>query len=146
MAGERIVRSTIVGETEKGQRIRVVYEDGTMTVVDRTVSHDMTKKPKVKFPSGTIESLRPLLRHAFGLFTVNEDDAYWDELEQEAPFSPRTACAKLRSAGIDHLTATIALIQSEPRILRELAFREISEDTTQVFISNAAKTILEHYK
>lgn len=144
MTSERIKGGSVDLVLEGKKRVRAKVVSGRITFVDGD-NKDVSRRGKIKVPEGTIESLRPLLQEAFGLFGEDQGQGYWERLAQEAPFSPDKACNKLRRAGINHVEATRLVIEREPRVQEALSFGHISDDTLEGFASLVSARVRREY-
>lgn len=124
-------------------RLEVTVGKRTVVIEEKAAPR---KKEERKFPVGTIDSLMPTLRVPYRDFGVNMEEGYWAQLDSQAKFSPFTACAKLRSAGIDHLTVAKALLARDESLQVAIAFGRMSKEQVNSLESLVAGEILKYYK
>lgn len=100
------------------------------------------KKKEVRFPKGTIESLRPLMREVSGADISENADGYWLGVDKMVSMTQQTAVNKLKRAGIGHLETARMLIQSDPLINLGLAHNNFSQEEVDVKVSEVATLLL----
>lgn len=119
---------------------------GRRVVIEETAAPRGGKeRPKQRFPMAVLDSLMPVLRAPFLDFGVTMEEGYWAELDAAAKFSPETACAKLRTAGIDAVTASKVLIARLENTNVARAFGDLNDDQVDAMVSLVADELRKYY-
>jgi len=129
----RGVTEIVIGETAAPRK-----------TIDKGNPEKRDKSPK--YPEGTIESLRPLLRGVFGSDNSEAADGYWMGVDKMATMTQEQAANKLKRAGIGHEAAARMLMMSDSLVNRGLANNNFTQKEVDAKISEVANILLPFFR